>query len=93
MERMTSGDFGANAMYFSIGVLAYNLYVMFRTLVLGEDLRQARVLTVRWRLFNMAGRIVYHARQIYLKVSSNLVERYGELRTRTHELHLEVQME
>ena len=92
MERMTSKDFGANAMYFSIGVLAYNLYVMFRTLVLGEDLRQARVLTVRWRLFNMAGRIVYHARH-HLKVSSNLVERYGELRTRTHELYLEVQME
>ena len=94
MERMTSGDFGANAMYFSIsiGVLAYNLYVMFRTLVLGEDLRQARVLTVRWRLFNMAGRIVYHARH-YLKVSSTLVKRYGELRTRAHELHLEVKME
>jgi len=27
---------------------------MFRSLVLGEGLRHARVLTARWRLFNMA---------------------------------------
>ena len=93
MERMPSGTFGANAMFFSIGVLAYNLYVMFRTLVWGENLWTARVLTARWRLFNMAGRIVYHARQIYLKVSSSLVKTFGKLRTKIYELYLEVQME
>lgn len=47
MERMPSGDFGSNAMFFSIGVIAYNLYVMFRTLVLGDNHRCERVLTTR----------------------------------------------
>jgi hypothetical protein len=93
MERMPSKNFGANAMYFSMGVLTYNLYVMFRTLVLREELRSARVLTARWRLFNMAGRIVYHARQVYLKVSRVLMEIFGELRSKIHEIYLEVKME
>ena len=93
MERLPSGDFGANAVYFGTGVMAYNLYVMFRRLVLGESYQNARVTTTRWRLFNMAGRVVYHARQIILTVSRKLASWFGELRTRIYELHLEAQIE
>lgn len=93
MERMPSGDFGANAVFFSIGVMAYNLHLMFKTLILCENYRNVRVLTTRWRLFNRAGRIVYHARQVIMKVSGKLAAWFGELRTRIYELSLEVSME
>lgn len=93
MERMPSGEFGANAMFFSIGALAYNLYVLFKMLVLGENHRRERVLTTRWRLFNTAGHVVYHARQVVLMVSARLARWLSELRTRIYEIYLEVALE
>jgi len=69
MERMPCGQFEANAVFFRIGVLAYNLFVGFKQWTLKKAWRQHQVQTVRWRLYQTAGKITRHAGQRYLKVS------------------------
>lgn len=68
MERMPCGQFQANAVFFRIGVLAYNLFRMFELHVLPADWRRHQIRTVRWRLYQVAGKVVRHAGQLYLKI-------------------------
>ena len=50
MERMPCSDFGANAVFFRIGVIAYNLFKLFKRVALPESYKRYRVTTIRWRL-------------------------------------------
>jgi hypothetical protein len=49
MEYMPSGSFGAQT---------YNLYLVFRSHALGSGWKHSQVQTVRWRLFQTAGKNV-----------------------------------
>jgi hypothetical protein len=60
MEYMPCGSFQANAVFFAIGALTYNLYLGFRSHALGSEWERSQVQTVRWRLFQTAGKIVRH---------------------------------
>lgn len=86
MERMPCGQFGANAMYFRIGVLAYNLFVLFKILALPQSWRVCQVQTVRWRLYQTAGKVVSHAGYTLLKVGWWIFSLLEEARTRCREL-------
>jgi hypothetical protein len=85
MERLPCGTFAANAVFFRIGVLAYNLFVLFKLLALPRAWSRCQVRTVRWRLYQMAGKVVRHAGAVILKVQQ---WRWGvceEIRTRCAE--------
>ena len=82
MEHMPCGTFSANAVFFAIGVLTYNLYCGFRSLALGTECQTAQVQTVRWRLFQTAGRIVRHGRQVFLKISAAMLDVFTAIRAR-----------
>jgi hypothetical protein len=69
MERMPCGQSCANAVFFRIGVIAYNLFVGFRLLSCHESLAKHTIATFRWKLFQVAGRIVRHAGRIILKLA------------------------
>lgn len=88
MERMPCGQFGANAVFFRIGVITYNLFVAFKTL-LDPSCTNYQVQTVRWRLLNTAGKIVRHAGKIVLKVAHQLRRTLERIRQRCFELFLE----
>ncbi|MGC8537097.1 MAG: hypothetical protein ACP5QR_16515, partial [Rhizomicrobium sp.] len=49
---------------------------------LGQDWQRAQVQTVRWRLFQTAGRIVRHGRQVFLKINAALLEVFTAIRER-----------
>ncbi len=89
MERMPCDDFKANAMFFRIGVIAYNLYALFRIKVLPKDWSKHQVQTVRWRLFSMAGKVVRHAGRLILKVKQSLFELFLSIRKKSYELSIE----
>src|SRR5439155_530039 len=57
MEQMPCGEFEANAMYFAIGVLAYNLAQLLKRRVLPESYRTATVATLRWKVYRLAGKL------------------------------------
>ena len=82
MDHMPCGTFSANAVFFAIGVLTYNLYCGFRSLALGTEFQRAQVQTVRWRLFQTAGRIVRHGRQVFLKLNAAMLDMFTAIRER-----------
>jgi len=68
MEQMPCGQQEANAVYFGIGVLAYNLSLMLKAKLLPPEYRHSSVATLRWKLYRLAGKLVRHARVWVLKV-------------------------
>lgn len=90
MEQMSSGDFNANSLWFAIGVLAYNLTQAQKFLFLDVDWRPRTIATLRWRLINVAGRLVRHGRRWVLLLATS-VEKYAlflDLRRRMTEMLL-----
>lgn len=88
MERMPCGTQEANAAFFRIGVIAYNVFVLFKSDVLPVDWQRHQVQTIRWRLYQTAGKIVDHARGLVLKVRRSAHALFEEIRARTMELSM-----
>ena len=86
MERMPCGSFEANSMFFRIGVLAYNLFVLFKLLALPSSMKKHQVQTIRWRLYQTAGKIVKHAGALYLKVNKFAHDLFAEIRAKNYEV-------
>jgi hypothetical protein len=68
-DTLPCSDFNANAVYFSICALAYNLFALMRQL-LPEGLECHRAKTIRWRLYAMAAKVVKTGRQVFVKVQA-----------------------
>ena len=83
MERMPCGQFEANAVFFRIGVLAYNVGKLFVLTTLEMSWHRHQVQTLRWKLYETAGKIVFHGRRIYLKVSRRLQKLFAQVRLRS----------
>ena len=85
MERMPCGQFEANAVFFKIGILAYNLFRLFVLKVLDKSWHRHQVQTIRWRLYHIAGKIVYHQNQIFLKLHRRFFNLFNDIRLRIWE--------
>jgi len=88
MEWMPSGEFGANAVYFGIGILTYNLFIAQKLLTMPEAWKTKTIKTVRWLLVEVGGKLVSRSRRMILRISTSLekVRMYLEMRQRTFEL-------
>jgi len=71
MLGLPCGQQHANAAWFRIGAMAYNLFLLQQAFGLPPELLHATVGTVRWRLYQTAARLVHHARQLVLKVATD----------------------
>jgi len=71
MEQMPCGQKEANALYFAIGVLAYNLAQLLKRRVLPESYRTATLATLRWKVYRLAGKLVRHARGLILQIKAD----------------------
>jgi len=67
--RLPSGKFGANAAWWAIMVLAYNLHAAMRLLALPGPLKPKRMKAIRFALIDVPGRVVEHARQLVVRLS------------------------
>jgi hypothetical protein len=85
MERMPCGQFEANAVFFRIGVLSYNIGRLFLLKTLDESWHRHQVQTLRWKLYQSAGKIVFHGRSVYLKVRRHLQGLFSEIRLKSWE--------
>jgi len=83
MERMPCGQFEANAVFFRIGVLAYNLGRLFVLKTLSPSWHSHQVQTLRWKIYDTAGKIVFHGGVIWLKVKRSLQRLFADIRGRT----------
>lgn len=69
--QLPSDKFGANAAWWHIMVLAFNLKTLMQKLVLPKSLSKKRMKGLRFHLINIAGCVVSHARSLIVKVSDN----------------------
>jgi hypothetical protein len=69
---LPSGKFGANAAWFRLNTLTYNLLSALKRLTLPGDLRTARPKRLRFLLFNTVGKVVAHARRTLLRLTGAL---------------------
>ena len=72
MDWMPCGETYANAVFFRIGIIAYNLFQALKLLGLPIWWRTATIATVRWKLYQVAAKVVYHARQVLLKLAASV---------------------
>ena len=72
MGWMPCGESYANAVFFRIGVIAYNLFLAMKLPVLPAWYRTFTIQTVRWRLYQIAAVVVRHAHQLLVKIRAPL---------------------
>jgi hypothetical protein len=67
--KLPSAEFGENAAWWAIMVLAFNLNVAMKRLVLGKGWVGKRLKAVRFSLISLPGRVLRHARGLYVRLS------------------------
>ncbi len=72
MDWMPCGESYANAVYFRLGVLAYNLFIAMKVLSLPGPWQRYTIGTVRWKLYETAGRVLWESRRIILRLATSL---------------------
>jgi len=72
---LPSGEFAANAAWFRINALTYNILTFLRRCALPERFAVSRPKRLRFELFTVPGKLALHQRQLSVSVSA------GELRT------------
>lgn len=94
MERMPCGQTEANAVFFRIGVIAYNLFIGFKRLSCPLSWVKHTIATFRWKMIQVAGRIVKHSGSIILKITDGLekLELFLGIRWRIFELNLAAEL-
>ena len=88
LKYLPTSDFTGNAFYFSVGILAYNLFVLFKE-TLQQSWQRHTIQTLRYKLYNIAGKVITHARQTILKVNAQFVDILENIRKKNYELSLE----
>jgi hypothetical protein len=84
MSYLPTSNFEANAFYFAIGTLAYNLFLLFKQ-ILDSNFQKHTVKTIRYKLYNIAGKVVFHARKTTLKVNEQFKELLQNIRYKAYE--------
>jgi hypothetical protein len=90
MEKLPSGDFGGNALFFGIGIMTYNLFIAQKYLTMPEQWRAKTIKSIRWFLVEVGGKLIKHGRNLILKISASLEKYrlYLEMRRKMYALLL-----
>ena len=76
--KFPSGLFGANAAWWAISVLAFNLNSAMKRLVLGNEWVSKRLKAVRFAFISLPGRVVRRARTLIIRLTRDHPS-YGDL--------------
>ncbi len=68
--QLPSAKFGANAAWWAIMILAFNLHAAMRKLVLGGAWANKRMKAIRFWLIHLPGRVIRHARGLLIRLSA-----------------------
>lgn len=69
--KLPSDDFGENAAWWWIMILALNLNAMMKKLALGESWEPKRMKAIRFSLINLPGRVVKRSRDLIIRLTKN----------------------
>jgi len=71
LDHMPCGQFSANSLYFTIGILAFTLVQLLKRDYFGDDWKKKSVRSLRYYWLHIPSRIVSHARYTIAKVAIN----------------------
>ena len=74
--------FGANAAWYRLSALTYNVLSALKSLALPAELSAARPKRLRFSVFNLAGRISQHAGRMWLRISEQVERLAGLVKAR-----------
>lgn len=82
--KLPSGDFGENAAWWWIMILAMNLNMIMKRLILGKSWASRRMKAIRFSFINIPGRIVERSRELIIRLVRGhpALELYLEARRR-----------
>lgn len=69
--KLPSGDFGENAAWWWIMIMAMNLNTAMKRLALGKGWLTKRMKAIRFSLINIPGRIMERSREMFIRLSKN----------------------
>lgn len=69
-----SGKFGANAAWLRLQVITANLLELVKAVALDQSLRNARPKRLRFAVFTQFGRVVHHAREVFIRLATRVLE-------------------
>jgi hypothetical protein len=69
LDHLPCGQFSANSLYFTIGILAFTLVQLLKRHYFGDDWKKKSVRSLRYHWLHLPSRIVSHARYTIAKVA------------------------
>jgi len=69
--KLPSGNFGENAAWWGIMILAFNLNAAMKELALGGSWVARRMKAIRFSLIGLPGRVVSHAREMVIRLAKD----------------------
>jgi hypothetical protein len=69
LEYMPCDHHDANAIWFGIGMMAYNIHIAAKRLLLPKAMHKCTISTIRYQLICIAGKITQHARTTFLNLA------------------------
>jgi len=69
LDYLPCDDFKANAIWFALGLMAYNFHIFVKEHLLPSSWRKKTIARIRFELIYIAGKITYHAKQLYLNLA------------------------
>lgn len=72
LNHLPCGQFSANAMYFTIGILAANLLQMLKRDTFFDDYLKASIKTFRYKLIHLPARVTNSGRRLLIKITSSI---------------------
>jgi hypothetical protein len=72
LDHLPCGQFEANAMYFTVGILAYNLLQLLKQDTFFDDYVKSSIKTFRYKLIHLPARVVKHGRKMFIRIACSL---------------------
>jgi hypothetical protein len=78
--QFPSNLFGANAAWWVIMVLSFNLNRLMQLAALPKDFKESKMKALRFHVIQLPGRIIQHARQVYVRVEAHCCDLFQRIR-------------
>ena len=72
LDHLPCGQFGANAIYFTIGILAFNLLQLIKRDTFFDSYVNSTIKTFRHKLIHIPARVIKHGRMLFIKIVSSI---------------------
>jgi hypothetical protein len=70
LDHLPCGQFSANSLYFTIGILAFTLVQLLKRHYFGSEWRKKSIRSLRYQWLHLPSRIISHARYTIAKVAT-----------------------